>query len=176
MPDNNPLIGLKKATGIGQDPMYPSDPSQLMTEDSLAPPIGGGGLLGWAGGKLMKGLGFMGEVGPEAIAGLQKAIPSPLSSDVISNLASKAEQLAGRAGPTFDQMEAAGAFAGDRTAGGIARNFQAPVRKAYETLGEIDPTFTPVGGEDYYNMGRSTPKTSTSGLDDFIATFRGRKP
>lgn len=67
------------------------------------------------------------------------------------------ESMYQRANPVFRGLEESGAFSGSRTI-----NPAAPVR---ETLGELNPEFTPTGGEGLYNIAKAGLKYVPKGED-----------
>jgi len=88
---------------------------------------------------------------PEALSGLSGAIPEAAQTysaeQVLSHPSAQAmmERLHGQAAPTFKRMEAAGAFGGDRSVGGLPQ---------LKRLGDVNPEFTAQGGESVLNAGR----------------------
>lgn len=149
----NPLDALKKAQSIG--PVTPGNRFNIPA-DSI---------------KRGEMVALPGEGAIGALKGLYQ------KSGIIPEVM---ESMYQRANPVFKRLQDAGMFAGDRTAGAAAsagsRAVQsapraipnlaseasyraAPVR---ETLGEINPEFTPMGGEGLFNVG----KEAVQGLID----------
>lgn len=156
----NPLNALKKASSISSNPSSP-DPSLISRGQMPVPP--------W--GSIMSGVGQAAQgaatAAPEALQGLAKAVPSGIQQlgPETTNVMNRMYQVAN---PAFKALQDAGTFIGDRTtgllqslpkvaqaavpAGSEASTYTGPVA---ETLGEVDPFHTPVGGEGLYNVARA---------------------
>lgn len=146
-----PLNALRKSQSIGPDP-YAADPSQISRgEMATMPGIGG----------VMAGLKSLFRR-PTPAARMAPQI-EPLPAHAVGMMDKMYEQ----ANPVFKRMQQAGAFGGDRTVGSWAqaspRAYRAAPRASeasyridpvQETLGEINPEFTAVGGEGLYNTGK----------------------
>lgn len=156
----NPIDALRKASSIGPDPRA-VDPSQISRGEMA---IGPGSLSG-------------------AIAGLRGlfARPAPIRQvaaqiePLTAGATQRMEQMYQQANPTFRRLQDAGMFGGDRTVGSWsqaaprapravprASETSSRMTPVQETLGEMRPDFTPVGGEDMYNVG----KRAVQGLSD----------
>lgn len=73
------------------------------------------------------------------------------------------ERMHQAARPAFKALEKAGTFAGDRTVGGLRTLGNAA--KVGETLGEVNPEFTAVGGEGFYNVAKKGLQKITDPLE-----------
>lgn len=92
--------------------------------------------------------------GPAVMEGLSQAAPEAYSAIDAINWPT-VERLYQQARPTFEALRDAGTFGGGRTVGSLYKDVQPAVKAATETLGETDPEFTPVGAENYYNVGKA---------------------
>jgi hypothetical protein len=119
---------------------------------------------------LMKGARGASMLTPEATAlatASARDIINPTTAQVIDRMYQAAK-------PTFEGMK--GAFAGDRTVGGLhslaSRAATAPIG---ETMGAVNPYFTPVGGEAAYNAGLPVQAVSQGpGIYDRIMSTMGK--
>lgn len=140
----NPLDALKKAQAIGADPRA----TEMKRGEMVGPMpqfVGSGILRGLQGLKSL----FSAPVAERAPAQIHQLTPG-----MVQNM----ERLYQQAKPVFQRMQNAGAFAGSRTIDNLPR----VQTMAQETLGELNPEYTAVGGEGLYNIG----KRAVQGLVD----------
>lgn len=164
-PPANPMMaGLKQAQHIGPGLLeggeVPLTLAQMPLDPSFTRSLGG--LASKVGGML----GIGSKVAPGAIEGLMGAIEGPSSAADMAHPGAQAkmESMYQEANPTFRKLEDSGMFGGDRSVGGI---HQIPPRPpAMETLGEVNPEFTPLGGEGLFNSGR--------GMEDYMKQWQAR--
>ncbi|SRR5258708_2077986 len=133
----NPLDALRKAQTIG------ADPEMSQVTQSVMPMLPEGALAGLAG-LVGKWLPRAAKVVPGAIQGLPEGAETMI------------QRLSAGAKPVVDSMQRAGAFAGDRTVGGLnSLASKAATSPAMQTLGEVNPEFTASGGEGLYNVAKT---------------------
>lgn len=153
--------GLKGALGV-DDGSQGFSPNHLAQLGMAALPMLPGGILGRARGLIGAEM-----TAPEAASTVSRPFtmmpPSQAqaagrsAADVFNpGAAQSMQRLHDQASSVFKGLEQAGTFSGDRSVGGYNKlaNGIYPVQ---ETLGEVDPMFTPQGGEGMFNMGRSAP-------------------
>ena len=134
--------------GVGAPPM----PSELM---EIVP-----GVMGRLRGALS---------GPavEAVSRSARDILNPATAVTMSRMYQSAR-------PAVQALQDAGAFAGDRTVGGLHR-IAGAAGTVREKLGEYLPEFTPVGGEALYNLGKAGAKYVPK-AEDLVRWLGGMKP
>lgn len=77
------------------------------------------------------------------------------------------EAMYQEANPVFRGMQEAGEFSGPRTTSGIGASYGVPKPNysgPMKSLGELDPSMTPMGGEELFNAGQ--PPMPKQGLSD----------
>lgn len=172
----NPLDALKKAETIGAGPgerfrqLLHDTP---VTQDSAPLPLStaamnGLGGLGRSVGGWVKGLmGGGEEAAPGVVQGVLRGLPEG-AEDMITRLSAGAR-------PVVQGLQRAGAFAGDRTVGGIhSLGTAAATSPAATTLGEVSPEFTPATetGQAMYNAGRQGMKQVTDPMEAAYARIK----
>lgn len=166
---NGLVGGFKGAMGV-DDGSQGFSPNHLAQVGMAALPMLPGGILGRLRGALGAEM-----TAPEAISTVsrpftmmppaQAQAAARSASDVLNpGSAQMMQRMHDQASPVVKGLEQAGTFAGDRSVGGLNKlgNGIHPVQ---ETLGEANPMFTPVGGEDMYNMGKNVPPRATDPVE-----------
>lgn len=155
----NPLEALQKAQTIGAGPterkraLFSEAGDQPMSQ-GVMPMLPEGALSGLMGmaGRLFGGGAKVAPAAPQAVQGGIQGLPAGAEAMI--------QRLSAGARPVVEGLQRAGAFAGDRTVGGLHQA---------ATLGSQAAEFTPQGGEALYNAGKGAVQKAA---DPAVAAYQ----